>query len=270
MIYLGTLSGVYTAVKKDGTLYYRSSFTYKNKHISLGSYNTEAEAGKAYMEARRLIASDAGITDYKPRQNALLFAKWVSIINFRDNGIYIRTPIYLQNRMFRYYYDIHDYYIFDVDDLFYYSEHTITRRGGHMFVNEYGMQVNIMSRYGIQNHAVCGRDYIHVNGDNRDFRYSNIHIINRYNGVRMGISENVTTYTAIIHLNGDFIIGRFDDELTAAVAYNKAADYINTLGIRINYSRNYIEELDSGQYMELYKGIRLSKNLMNSCKNMVN
>ena len=36
------------------------------------------------------------------------------------------------------------------------------------------------------------------------------------------------------------------------------------------YSKNYIEELDSGQYMELYKGIRLSKNLMNSCKNMVN
>ena len=33
--------GVYTATKKDGTLYYRSSITFQNKHISLGSFSSE-------------------------------------------------------------------------------------------------------------------------------------------------------------------------------------------------------------------------------------
>ena len=262
--------GVYTSQKKDGTTYYRSSFTYKNKHISLGSYSSEEEAGRAYKEALRLINSDAKIWDYNPDYHILLFSKWVSIINYRDNDIYIKTPIYLQKKLFRYYYGIHDYYIFDVDDLFYYSEHTITRRGGHMFVNEYGMQVNIMSRYGIQNYAVCGRDYIHVNGNNRDFRYSNIKIINRYNGVMADTNGHVTTYTTKIHLNGDYIVGRYKDEITAAVAYNKAADYINTIGIQKNYSKNYIEELSSEEYTDIYKNIKLSKKLINSCKKMIN
>lgn len=264
-------AGVYITKKKDGTRYYRSSFTYKNKHISLGSYNSAEDANKAYTEACNLTTSDKGITDYDPEHNILLFSKWVSIINYRDNNIYIRTPIYLHNKMFRYYFDIHDYYIFDVDDLFYYSEHTIIRRGGHMFVNEYGMQVNIMSRYGIQNYAVCGRDYIHVNGDQRDFRYSNIHIINRYNGVRSLTKANTfTTYTTRIHLNGDYIVGRYDNEITAAIAYNKAADYINTLGIKKNFQKNYIEELDREQYIEIYKSINISKKLKNTCKELLN
>ena len=34
------LPGVFTARKKDGTLYYRASITHKKKHISLGSYKT--------------------------------------------------------------------------------------------------------------------------------------------------------------------------------------------------------------------------------------
>ena len=34
-------AGVYTAYKKDGTVYYRSSITHKNKHISLGSFSSE-------------------------------------------------------------------------------------------------------------------------------------------------------------------------------------------------------------------------------------
>lgn len=31
------MTGVYEARKKSGEIYYRASFTYKNKHISLGS-----------------------------------------------------------------------------------------------------------------------------------------------------------------------------------------------------------------------------------------
>ena len=52
--------GVYIAKKKDGTIYYRSSFTYKSKHISLGSFATEKEAHKAsfsWFMAKKFIIS---------------------------------------------------------------------------------------------------------------------------------------------------------------------------------------------------------------------
>lgn len=47
---MGLLAGVYIAKKKDGTIYFRSSITYRNKHISLGSYETEQQAHEAYLE----------------------------------------------------------------------------------------------------------------------------------------------------------------------------------------------------------------------------
>ena len=43
-------AGVYTAYKKDGTVYYRSSITHKNKHISLGSFSSENEAAVTTMK----------------------------------------------------------------------------------------------------------------------------------------------------------------------------------------------------------------------------
>ena len=49
------LPGTFTAQKKDGSIYYRSSFTYKNKHISLGSYGTQEEAHSAYLEAGKIV-----------------------------------------------------------------------------------------------------------------------------------------------------------------------------------------------------------------------
>ena len=48
-------AGVYTAYKKDGTVYYRSSITHKNKHISLGSFSSENEAAVTYNESMRNI-----------------------------------------------------------------------------------------------------------------------------------------------------------------------------------------------------------------------
>ncbi len=49
------LPGVYIAYKKNGTAYYRASVTYRNKHISLGSFHTEEDANLAYREAGRLL-----------------------------------------------------------------------------------------------------------------------------------------------------------------------------------------------------------------------
>ena len=48
------LPGVYLATKKDGTVYYRSSITYRSKHISLGSFPTEEDAHCAYRCALKI------------------------------------------------------------------------------------------------------------------------------------------------------------------------------------------------------------------------
>ena len=89
--------GVFLAKKKDGTTYYRSSFTYKSKHISLGSYETEKLAHKAYLEATELINSKRPllITDYNKKKRIISFEKWVVLINFKDNGMYFKNPITL-------------------------------------------------------------------------------------------------------------------------------------------------------------------------------
>ena len=50
------LPGVYTETFKDGELYYKSSITYRGKHISLGSFRSEEEAYKAYIFAGELLA----------------------------------------------------------------------------------------------------------------------------------------------------------------------------------------------------------------------
>ena len=51
---MGT-SGVFKTNKKDGTTYFRASITYKEKHISLGSFLTEEAAGAAYCFAREYL-----------------------------------------------------------------------------------------------------------------------------------------------------------------------------------------------------------------------
>lgn len=254
--------GVFTAKKADGTLYYRSSFTYKNKHISLGSFPSEDAASMAYMEAVYLIDNkDINLSHYNKKKHFLNHKKWVSILNFRDNGLYFKTPIYLKKNYFEYWLDIDNTLKFDVDDLFYYSTHSIMKRGGHLFVSDYGMQVNILNRYGIKNFAVSGKDYRFVNGDSCDFRYINIDIINRYNGVTRFTHKGLYIYTARIHINGDYIIGRYSSEEDAAIAYNKAVDILKSKGLNISFQKNYIEKMDSIQYASRYNSIKISKKL---------
>lgn len=256
------LPGVFQATKKDGTLYFRSSITCKNKHISLGSFETEALAHAAYLEAKRLL-SDFSLTlmNHSLQKAVLSFPKWVSLINFRDNKIYIKTPVYLQNRYFYYYFSLDDYLIFDVDDLFYYTTHTIMRRGGHLFVADYGMQINILSRYGIKNFAVCGRDYRFLNGNSSDFRYENLEIINRFHGVSKKKNGSIPFFETKIHVNGDYIVGRYPDEITAAVAYNKAATILIKKGYDKAYPVNFIEETDSETYKKLFQSVSVSKKI---------
>lgn len=266
---MGLLPGVYTAKKKDGTTYFRSSITYRNKHISLGSFETEQLAHDAYIEASHIL-SDTSYTldtilsaETKELSSYILsFDKWVILINFRDNHIYFKTPIYIKHNYFLYYLNQNIVLKFAVDDLFYYANHKIMKRGGHLFVSDFGMQVNILSRYGIKNFAVSGRDYIFVNGDTTDYRYENIKIINKYNGVHKKVIKGISIFEVKIHINGDFIIGRYDDETIAAIAYNKAVDTLAEKGITKNFVKNFIVELSKEQYYNLYSKITISKKIL--------
>ena len=146
--------GVSIATKKDGTVYYRAGLYYKNKHISLGSYADETTAGNAYLEALAILGSlDQTPEDYVEQESTLSFEKIIVLLNFRNNGIYFKNPIYLRNGYFSYYLSRTEELKFDVDDLFYYSGRKIQKRQGHLFVSDYGMQYSILSRYGIRPYA---------------------------------------------------------------------------------------------------------------------
>lgn len=257
------LPGVYKNTKKDGTLYFRSSITYNGKHISLGSFDTEQSASLAYEQGNLLLHDSSISLDSYEDGHILPFSKWVILLNFRDNGMYIKTPIYLYKRYFYYFFEPDDFLTFDIDDLFYYSTRTISRRGGHLFVADYGMQVNILSRFGIKNHAIKDRDYRFINGDSKDFRYSNIEVINHYHGVTKKENRGTTYYETKIHWNGYFTVGRYKDEIEAAVAYNKAASILLTKGYKKQYPVNYIENLSKEEYHRIYKKAVVSQRILN-------
>ena len=258
-----SLPGVYVTKLTDGTPSYRSGVTIHNKHISLGSYVTEIEASTVYEEARHIISSDIAIDDYSPDKYKISFRKYVILINLRDNGIYFNTPIYLRKKYFLYYLDTHTILTFDIDDLFYFSGKTIMKRNNHLYVADYGMQVNVLSRYGIREHAVMGRDYYFANGDRYDFRYGNIIIVNRYHGVRKVDSGKRVRYKSFIHINGDFLVGTYDTEEEAAIAYNKAVDILHEKGLKKNFPENYPESLSAIAYASIYNSVKISAKIRN-------
>lgn len=261
------LPGVYINHQKNNIISYRSSITYKNKHISLGSFDEEDKAHNAYLVAKRII-NDKSITisecsDYDP----LRFDKLVSVINLRDNGVYLKNPIYLSKSFFSYYLSKDIVLRFDIEDLFYYSEHRIQKRGNHLFVADYGMQLNLLSRYGIRSYSVVNRDYRFINGDKYDFRYENIEIINRFVGVRKITQGFHNKYKASILVNGRYSIGIYDTEIEAAIAYNKAADIIKKALPNKKYQLNYFEDLPPQEYVRLYTDIIINQRIIDDFSN---
>ncbi|MCM1309010.1 MAG: hypothetical protein NC223_10470 [Butyrivibrio sp.] len=253
-------AGVYTARQKDGTVYYRSSITIRGRHISLGSFDTADKAGRACAEARLLYSSEQTIEDYSDSL-ALPFKKYVSLVNYRDNGIYFKTPVYIYSKYFTYFLSPSVSLKFDVDDLFYYSTRSIMQRGGHLFVADFGMQVNLLSRYGIREHAVRGRDYYFANGDACDYRYGNIIIINPYHGVRRFVKDGRDYYKVKIHINGDFAVGTYRSQTEAAIAYNKAADILRSKGCKKSFPENYPESLSASEYASIYDSVKISEKI---------
>ncbi len=254
--------GVYTTKKKDGTPSYRASITHNNKHVSLGSYEDVKIACEVYSLATKVLKSSIyHLNDYHLSM-PLPYSKWVILHNYRDHGYYFRTPIYMHPSYFVYHLDQKTKLYFDVDDLFYYSSHKIHRRGGYLFVNDYGMQINILSRYGIRNHAVINVDYQFIDGNPNNFRYDNVEVINPYSGIEIEKNGSALIYKARIHLRGNYIIGRYSDIHMAAIAYNKAVDHINIHQIsNKNFEKNFIHHMSSEHYRECYDRIALPSNI---------
>lgn len=268
------MKGVFEASKKDGSVYYRASITYRSKHISLGSYSNEADAAAAYEEAVQVLSKKTHRIDrelltssYKKGKNKLDFDKYITLINFRDNGIYLKNPIYLLSAYILYFLKEDCVLKFDKDDLFYYSNHKIMARGGYLFVNDYGSQRGILARRGIRKHAVEGRDYRFINGDNLDFRYSNLEIINPYNGVRRFEKEGRLYYRALIHINGEWILGDYTSQEAAAIAFNKACDMASQKTGK-EFDKNYIDDLSPIKYASLMSTTKISKRYIEYIKSL--
>ena len=255
--------GVFRAVRKDGTVYFRASLTRGGKHISLGSYPTALEAHHAYAEGSLLLEGELTLQSYQ-ETSPLPFEKWVSLINLRDNGIYFGNPIYLGQQLFYYYLSPHHVLKFDMEDLFYYSSHKIMHRGNHYFVADYGMQITLASRYGIKSYGVPGVDYCFLNGDPTDFRRENLQIHNIYHGVRKTVTKNGQyLYTVRIHLRGNYSVGRYNTDIEAAIAYNKAIDILRSKGVTNNFTPNYVDDIAPSRYAEIYSSLTIAPGILN-------
>ena len=268
------MRGAYLWKDKSGKIWYRSKISHKGVSVSLGSFATEEEANAACEEARMLYESDISIDrvvlsdrqrkahrDENGRRDCFLpGSKVVSIINHRDHHIYIKTPIYIRSSYFSYYLDDGTELKFDMDELFFYSSHRILKRGGCLYVNDLGMQIRLLDRYGIHNFSVAGRDYEFVDKDPCNMMSANILVINPYFGVQKKKAGPTYYYECSIHLNGDYLIGRFNDVVTAATAYNKAVDYARDHGMKKQFPENYIDGLSPRKYAEIYTSVELPDN----------
>ncbi len=245
--------GVYITTTSTGKVLNRASITYHGRHISLGSYKSVAAAHKAYKTATQILENNSITPDDFQVLKALKYEKAVILMNFRDNGIYFGTPIYLKKEFFNYYLTPEKVFTFDLDDLFYFSSHKITARGGHYFVADYGSQVSVGFRFGLKPYSVVGRDCRFINGDELDYRRSNLEILNTYHGVIQGPGGK---YIARIHTSGYTKIGEYDSALEAAIAYNKAVDNLKKTSNK-NFPENYIDEVSGKVYAEIYNSIKL-------------
>lgn len=253
--------GVYISRKRNGNIYFRVSITYKGRHISLGSSDNLKTAASIYEEAFLLKDSADGVDEFLS-YDYISFDKYLTIINFRDNGVYFHNPIYLHQRYFSYFLDKDTELKFDTDDLFFYSQHRIQRRGGHLFVENYGTQMSLFSRYGIHPFAVENKDYRFKNGDLLDFRYENIEIVNHYLGVELIENTIPRKYRSFIHVNGYYNLGIFSSEDRAAIAFNKARSLLREKGRNKDTPANYIADMPEDEYRDIYERTELPENFI--------
>lgn len=254
--------GIYIAYDSKNKPYYRVAVTLNGHHVSLGNFTKEKDAVKCYEEYS-YIMSDKSLGPFFHRDDMKLsFEKFISLINFRDNHIYISNPIYLKNNYFLYYLNKDQVLKFDKDDLFFYGNHRICKRGNRLFYNDFGIQITLKEKYGIPVYGIINKDYRFINDNPYDFRYSNIEIINKYHGVEKCSKDGRTFYKTKIHLKGYITVGTYQSELEACIAYNKAIDVLNK-NYNINYKPND-PDIPPKQYADIYSAVKISSKLYNT------
>ncbi len=53
-------------------------------------------------------------------------------------------------------------------------------------------------------------------------------------------------------------MGRYDNQIDAAIAYNKAADLLESLEKPKKYIKNYIEDINNIEYAKRYNIVKIS------------
>lgn len=252
------MSYIYPTIIKD-TIKYKIYFLYEKQKIYLGTYPSMESAEKVVAEAEHIVSLPPGIPDLN--EYHLNYKKIISLCNLRDHHHYIKNPIYLYPTYFTYYLSKDCILTFDLKELFYFSTYKIYKRGNYLYTQDSVSQQSILSRYGIPNYSVLGKDYRFKNGDPYDFRLENIEIINTYKGVSKKKKGDTTVYVAYIFFNSNLIIGHYTSELEAAIAYNKAVDVLIEANPSKTYVHNVIPFLTKTEYQAIYDRLEISPRL---------
>lgn len=252
------MSYIYPALSNNKEIY-KAYFVYKKHKIYLGQFLSYESAESALREAAEISNSSPGIPDFDKYK--LSYKKIVIICNLRDNDKYFKNPIYLYPAFFHYYLPENCFLIFDLKDLLYFSTYKIYKRGQYLYTQDSISQKNILSRFGIPNHSVAGKDYIFLNGNSYDFRRDNLKVINQFKGVSKNDKDK---YTATIFTDKNITIGHYDSELEAAIAYNKACDMLVSQHILDNPIQNNIEFITRSEHDAIYEKVDVSPKLANS------
>ncbi|MGL4798730.1 MAG: hypothetical protein ACRCWY_04925 [Cellulosilyticaceae bacterium] len=250
----------YIYPKQSGTLLkYRVYYMYQSKKIYIGLYETEKDAQDAYALVDTLMQGNFSLDDY-PHSPLLSYQKFISLANFKNNGKYFNTPIYIEPPHFKYFLDEQLYLLFDMRDLLFIANYRIHLKGNYLYLTIGIRQENLLKRFGIPNHATYGTDYICLNGNRYDLRRSNLSILNHYHGVQVEQRYNVTTYVTRIFLKTYLVVGHYETEMLAAIAYNKAVDLVASTSSS-TYEKNEFPFLTRHEYTQLYEKLRVSKRL---------
>lgn len=249
------MSYIYPSTSANITKY-KVYFVYFGQKIYLGIFNTYEEAKNILTEANTIMSSPSGLPDFS--EFTLNYKKIICLCNLRDNKTYIKNPIYIYPTYFHYYLSKSSFLIFDLKELFYFSTYKIYKRGSYLYTQDSVSQQSILSRFGILNHSIVGKDYRFRNDNPNDFRQDNIEIINAYKGVTKKEKNNCTLYTSSIYIDKNIVLGHYSSEIEAAIAYNKAIDYLIGTGTTKNFVHNAIPFITKDEYQMIYEKIILS------------
>lgn len=254
---------IYPVQKKDKTDY-RVYYLFHSKKVYIGLYPSLTLAKQAYAFAEELLQSCWGIEDLKEAK--ISFLKCVSLINLRDHNMYLTSPIYVHDNYFDYYLSTELKLIFDLQDLFFFSTNKIHKRGNYIYIENSVSQTSILNRFHIPPNSVYNVDYYLINGNRYDFRRKNICVINHYIGVSREIKYKEEVYVARIIQKVPLVIGHYNSELKAAIAYNKAAELIMSKDSSKYYKLNQIDYLTSTEYNAIYEALPISPRLTSTTK----